>query len=57
MKDTKKIILENLPRFLTTLENRYGDSGILMTFGGHLSHLSDLLLLVFVNRRSSCGDR
>lgn len=28
MKDTKKILLENLPRFLTTLENRYGDSGM-----------------------------
>lgn len=54
MKDTKKILLENLPQFLTTLKNRYGDSGILMTFEGHLG---DLLLLVFVYRRSTCGVR
>lgn len=28
MKDTKRIMLENLPRFLTSLKNRYRDSGM-----------------------------
>lgn len=55
MKDTKRIMLENLPRFLTSLKNRYRDSGIFMTFEGPLSHLGDILPLVFVHRRSTCG--
>lgn len=32
MKDAKKIPLENLRRFLTSLKNRYGDSGIYVIF-------------------------
>lgn len=32
VKDTKRIPLENLPRFLTLLKNQHGDSGICCHF-------------------------